>query len=70
MSVFQNELYHACSFFFFFVQDLYVDRLTETVDKLREQIALYEAQCSAQSEETKAAKDALAEARMEIEVGI
>ncbi|XP_030840683.1 coiled-coil domain-containing protein 40 [Strongylocentrotus purpuratus] len=48
-------------------QDLYVDRLTETVDKLREQIALYEAQSSAQGEETKAAKEALSDARMEIE---
>eukprot|EP00057_Strongylocentrotus_purpuratus_P014575 XP_011669049.1 PREDICTED: LOW QUALITY PROTEIN: coiled-coil domain-containing protein 40 [Strongylocentrotus purpuratus] len=49
------------------VLDLYVDRLTETVDKLREQIALYEAQSSAQGEETKAAKEALSDARMEIE---
>ncbi|KAJ8037566.1 Coiled-coil domain-containing protein 40 [Holothuria leucospilota] len=48
-------------------QDLYVDRLTENVDKLREQIALYEAQCQAQNEETKAAKEALFEARTEIE---
>ncbi|PIK45458.1 hypothetical protein BSL78_17690, partial [Apostichopus japonicus] len=47
--------------------DLYVDRLTENVDKLREQIALYEAQCQAQNEETKAAKEALFEARSEIE---
>ncbi|XP_033121483.1 coiled-coil domain-containing protein 40-like [Anneissia japonica] len=48
-------------------QDLYVNRLTENVDKLREEIALHEAQCSAQAEETKAAKEALSEARMEIE---
>ncbi|XP_071960201.1 coiled-coil domain-containing protein 40-like isoform X2 [Antedon mediterranea] len=48
-------------------QDLYVNRLTENVDKLREQIALHEAQCAAQSEETKAATEALTEARMEIE---
>ncbi|XP_077980301.1 coiled-coil domain-containing protein 40-like [Glandiceps talaboti] len=48
-------------------QDLYVDRLTEIVDRLKEQIALYEAQLHAQSDETKAAKEALSEARMEIE---
>lgn len=50
------------------LQDLYVDRLTENVDKLREQISLYEAQFYAQGEETKAAKEALSEARLEIEV--
>ncbi|KAK2152124.1 hypothetical protein LSH36_339g05000 [Paralvinella palmiformis] len=48
-------------------QDLYVDRLVEQVDKLREEIALFDAQLTAQSEETRAAKEALMEARMEIE---
>ncbi|KAK3796467.1 hypothetical protein RRG08_009244 [Elysia crispata] len=48
-------------------QDLFVDRLVEKVDKLKEEIAMYEAQISAQSEETKAAKESLMEAYMEIE---
>ena len=49
-------------------QDLYVDRLIERVDKLKEEMAMYEAQIIAQSEETRAAKDALMEAHMEMEV--
>lgn len=49
------------------IQDLYVDRLTETVDRLREKIAMFDAQYSAQSDETKAAKEALTEARTEID---
>ncbi|XP_075260271.1 coiled-coil domain-containing protein 40-like [Convolutriloba macropyga] len=48
-------------------QDLFVDRLVETLDKLREQVALYEAQYQAQVEETKAAKEALTDAQTEIE---
>ncbi|XP_076453125.1 coiled-coil domain-containing protein 40-like [Babylonia areolata] len=48
-------------------QDLYVDRLIERVDKLKEEMAMYEAQIIAQSEETRAAKDALMEAYMEME---
>ncbi|XP_059157116.1 coiled-coil domain-containing protein 40-like isoform X2 [Physella acuta] len=48
-------------------QDLYVDRLVEGVDRLKEEIAMYEAQINAQSEETKAAKESLLEAYMEIE---
>lgn len=48
-------------------QDLFVDRLVERVDKLREEIAMYDAQLMAQSEETKAAKEALSDAHMEIE---
>jgi hypothetical protein len=40
----------------------------ERVDKLREEIALFEAQIMAQSEETRAAKETLTEAHMEIEV--
>ena len=49
-------------------QDLYVDRLIERVDKLKEEIAMYEAQIIAQGEETRAAKEALMEAHMEMEV--
>ncbi|XP_046567885.1 coiled-coil domain-containing protein 40-like [Haliotis rubra] len=48
-------------------QDLYVDRLVERVDKLKEEMAMFEAQITAQSDETKAAKEALMEAHMEIE---
>ncbi|KAM9296668.1 coiled-coil domain-containing protein 40 [Gastrophryne carolinensis] len=48
-------------------QDMFVDRLTREADRLREQIALYEAQLSAQREDTKAAREAVAEANMEIE---
>ncbi|XP_046379305.2 coiled-coil domain-containing protein 40-like isoform X2 [Haliotis rufescens] len=48
-------------------QDLYVDRLVERVDKLKEEMAMFEAQIIAQSDETKAAKEALMEAHMEIE---
>lgn len=40
----------------------------EKVDKLKEEIAMYEAQYTAQLEETKFAKQALMEAYMEIEV--
>lgn len=43
-------------------------RLIESVEKLREDIAITEAQITAQLEETKAAKEALAEASLEIEV--
>ena len=49
-------------------QDLYVDRLVERVDKMREDAAMYEAQLAAQSEETRAAVDTMMEAHMEIEV--
>ncbi|XP_021370653.1 coiled-coil domain-containing protein 40-like isoform X2 [Mizuhopecten yessoensis] len=48
-------------------QDLFVDRLVERVDKLKEEIAMYEAQITAQTEETLAAQEALTEAHMEIE---
>ena len=50
------------------LQDIYVNRLVERVDKLQETIAMYDAQITAQREETKAAEDTLAEARLEIEV--
>lgn len=48
-------------------QDLYVDRLVGRVDKLTEEISMFEAQLTAQLEETKAAKEALSEAHMEID---
>ncbi|KAJ1129046.1 hypothetical protein NDU88_007417 [Pleurodeles waltl] len=48
-------------------QDLFVDRLTREADRLREQIALYEAQLEAQTQDTKAARETVAEACMEIE---
>ncbi|XP_035694889.1 coiled-coil domain-containing protein 40-like [Branchiostoma floridae] len=48
-------------------QDLYIDRLVDVVDDLREKIALYEAQIAAQTEETKAAREAVSEARTEID---
>ena len=54
----------------YLLQDLYVDRLVERVDKLREEIALNEAQMTAQKEETTATKDALSEAYMEMEVSV
>ena len=42
-------------------QDLYVERLTKHMERLTEQISMYEVQTLAQSGETKAAKEALAE---------
>ncbi|XP_076810379.1 coiled-coil domain-containing protein 40-like [Clavelina lepadiformis] len=48
-------------------QDLHVNRMTERVEQLRESIAMYEAQQAAQAEETLAAKQALSEAKEEIE---
>ena len=45
-----------------------MDRLTQTVDRLREEIDMFETQCSAQLEETKVAQKALSEATTEIEV--
>ncbi|XP_018419367.1 PREDICTED: coiled-coil domain-containing protein 40 [Nanorana parkeri] len=48
-------------------QDMNVDRLIREADRLREQIALYEAQFAAQREDTKAARDVVTEANMEIE---
>ncbi|XP_015752851.1 PREDICTED: coiled-coil domain-containing protein 40-like [Acropora digitifera] len=47
--------------------DLLVDRLTQTVDRLREEIDMFETQCVAQLDETKAAQKALSEATTEIE---
>ncbi|XP_073328647.1 coiled-coil domain-containing protein 40 [Pagrus major] len=48
-------------------QDLYVARLTKDKERLTQQIAMYDAQTSAQAEETQAAKEALFEAEMEME---
>ncbi|XP_051801088.1 coiled-coil domain-containing protein 40 isoform X2 [Acanthochromis polyacanthus] len=48
-------------------QDLYVERLTKDMERLKQQIEMYEAQTSAQAEETLATKEALSEAEMEME---
>jgi len=44
-----------------------VNRLVERMDRLREDIALFDAQLEAQTAETRAARELLGEARMEIE---
>ncbi len=48
-------------------QDLYVNRLVERLDKLREEISMYETQMAAQLQETKNTRETLTEAHMEIE---
>ncbi|XP_076871589.1 coiled-coil domain-containing protein 40 [Brachyhypopomus gauderio] len=48
-------------------QDLYVERLTKQEEKLREQIALYEAQTLAQAAETRATREAVTEVQMEMD---
>ncbi|XP_008102367.2 coiled-coil domain-containing protein 40 isoform X1 [Anolis carolinensis] len=48
-------------------QDLHVDRLTKRVNELEEQIALYEAQYMAQSEDTNITRKEVAEAITEIQ---
>ncbi|TDH16399.1 hypothetical protein EPR50_G00020560 [Perca flavescens] len=48
-------------------QDMYVERLTKEMERLTQQIAMYEAQAKAQAEETQAAKEALSEAEMELQ---
>ena len=50
-------------------QDLYLERLTQQSHELEEQLALYDAQASAQLQETRAVKEALTDASMELEVG-
>ena len=50
------------------LQDLYLDRLTSQIASLEEQLALYDAQYSAQCQETKAVKENLTEASLELEV--
>lgn len=52
------------------MQDLYLDRLTSQISNLEEQLALSDAQYSAQCQETKAVKENLTEANMELEVSI
>lgn len=42
-------------------QDMYVERLIKDMETLTQQIAMYEAQTSAQAEDTQAAKEALSE---------
>lgn len=46
---------------FFPCQDVYVERLTKHVEKVSGQITLFEVQITAQSEETKAAKETCSE---------
>ncbi|XP_010887627.2 coiled-coil domain-containing protein 40 [Esox lucius] len=48
-------------------QDLYVERLTKHMERLKEQIALYEVQTAAQSAETRAAREALCEAEINMD---
>ncbi|XP_053354927.1 coiled-coil domain-containing protein 40-like isoform X2 [Clarias gariepinus] len=48
-------------------QDLYVERLTKQVEKLTEQISLYEVQTRTQTSHKHAAQDALAEAQLELD---
>ncbi|XP_062979498.1 coiled-coil domain-containing protein 40 [Elgaria multicarinata webbii] len=48
-------------------QDLHVDRLTRRVDDLQEQIALYEAQHTAQGEDTRITRQEVSEASIEIQ---
>ena len=52
------------------LQDLYLDRLTSQIASLEEQLALNDAQYSAQTQETKAVKENLTEANMELEVHV
>ena len=51
-----------------FFQDFLVDRLMQKVDRLHEDIAMYDAQTLAQEEETRSAQRTLSEAVTEIEV--
>ncbi|XP_035284606.1 coiled-coil domain-containing protein 40-like isoform X1 [Anguilla anguilla] len=48
-------------------QDLYVDRLTQKLERLQEQTALYNARASAQAMETQVAQEGLSEAQMELD---
>nr|XP_023412487.1 coiled-coil domain-containing protein 40 [Loxodonta africana] len=48
-------------------QDLHVDRLTTQVNQLEENIALFEAKCLAQAEDTRTLRKAVSEACMEID---
>lgn len=48
-------------------QDLYVERLTKEMERLTEQIGMYESQTNIKAEENQMIKQALSEAEMEIE---
>ena len=65
-----SYLYHTATqhYTHFYLQDIYLDRLTRQIASLEEQLSLYDAQYSAQSQETKAVKENLTEADMELEV--
>ena len=47
-----------------------MEKLTGTIYKNEEQHALYGAQCDAQIQETKAIKEAVSEASLELEVSV
>ncbi|XP_065888442.1 coiled-coil domain-containing protein 40-like [Dysidea avara] len=48
-------------------QDMYLNWLTERILRLEDDVRLFSAQCAAQAQETKAVKESLAEATMELE---
>ncbi|XP_063694367.1 coiled-coil domain-containing protein 40-like isoform X3 [Bolinopsis microptera] len=50
-----------------YLQDLYVDRTVEQVDKLTQEIAMYDAQGQAQKQETEGMQELLSEASLELE---
>lgn len=50
------------------MQDLYINKLTEKIRKLEEQLALQSAQLGAQAKEAEMARETLAEASKEMEV--
>ncbi|KAJ8267373.1 hypothetical protein COCON_G00125450 [Conger conger] len=49
------------------VQDLYADRLSQKLERLQEETALYDAQASAQAMETQVAQEGLSEAQLELD---
>ncbi|KAJ8332100.1 hypothetical protein SKAU_G00429100 [Synaphobranchus kaupii] len=49
------------------MQDLYVDRLSQKLQRLMEEAALYEAQATAQAMEAQVAQEGLSEAQMELD---
>lgn len=64
---FNFSISHPC-IFYVHIKDLFLDQLTQRIQQLDEQIALYDAQCSVQAQETKAVREAVTEASMELEV--
>ncbi len=50
------------------LQDVYVEHLTSELNNLEEQLGLAQAQCTAQAQETKAIREILTDATMELEV--